>query len=165
MKKLSILVVLLFMLILITGCDIRQQFPINYTYTDSVSFVDAMENITFDEEDDHKKYVVYFDISDFNVQIFASNYGGRRKLSTKDKPIVLDLDLIYQYVDDYQIYLNILDDSSIDLNHLNASVGRDNFVRVYSGDILLMSSNTKLEIFNHFLETNKDNLKIIEIAK
>lgn len=83
MKKQLLLIVCL-CFIMLAGCDLRQQFPINYVYNTFAEFETALENLKFSESDQHynRSYSFFnFDGTEYETSFYfyGVNYGSEKK--------------------------------------------------------------------------------------
>lgn len=173
MKK-AITIVLTLFLMLLSGCDFRQRFPINYTYDDYISFSEAMTNITYSEYTSlYGFHCLFFDLDDTDIvnhfAFYGHNYGKERLDSTKSGPVIQDHPNLYQYITfeeaELEFMANVIELTDFDASLITTATTADGFFRLYYQDENFLTVKGIESKIIDFLGEHLEDLVPIELGK
>lgn len=165
---------LLFVAALLSSCDLRQRFPINYVYLDFIQFKTGIENIEFNERKDNGYSIYVFEISeaeyDAMFSFYGQNYGSLQQLSTPEHPLLESKPHIWQSVyypnNDFElkIYPNYLEESDINVNDLSLIFRSDGYYQVFDDQTKIMGIEGPNTAVTSFFEQYGPSIALIRVG-
>jgi len=159
---------------LLSSCDLRQRFPINYVYTNFSQFKSGIENIEFNQQEDNGYFIYVFEIDrtevDSKFSFYGENYGSLKKLSTPEHPLLKTKPHIWQSVyypsndTEIKIYPNYVSLSDIDLDEVTIVFVSDGYYRIYHDQIKLLGIEGPDPAVTSFFDQFKQSLSLIRVG-
>lgn len=165
---------ILFVAALLSSCDLRQRFPINYVYPNFSQFKVGIENIKFNDRDDNGYFIYAFEIDEAQVDskfsFYGQNYGSLQQLSTPEHPLLETKPHIWQSVyypsndTEIKIYPNYVSFSDIDFGEVTIVFGSDGYYRIYHDQIKVMGIEGPDLAVTSFFDQYKQALSLIRVG-
>jgi len=175
MKKIVRIVFPIILTTVLISCDIRQRFPVNYTYDDLASLQSALLNLEYTEYPEGYGYhVFFFDIDEAEVdstyKFFGLNYGHEQQLSTQEHPLVHSQPWLSQqliapnYLVELEIIPRFVSFSEVDASSLAFTEKTDGYSSVYYQDVLLLRIKGNETAKYDFYTSYKDRISSVEVG-